>query len=336
MRRREPDFENLRKVLAREKPERPTLFELFFGSNYYDRLSGMKETADELTNLRRVVETFAAAGCDHATVFSSEFKFPAPGKKRKENHSLNDGAVITDWESFEKYKWLNPEDFSNERLVKIAPYLPGNMKLMVWGPMGVLENVTKLMGYDNLCFALFDEPELVEEVINNVGKRLLTYYESALQYDTVGCICYADDWGFNTQTLLSPGDLRKYIFPWARRIVEAAHKYHKPVVLHSCGYFEPIFEDIVDMGFDARHSYEDNILPVEKAYDTYGDRIAILGGIDMDFICRETPENVVRRCRNMLEKTKEKGGYALGSGNSVPDYMPYENYMAMIKTAMKF
>jgi len=30
-------------------------------------------------------------------------------------------------------------------------------------------------------------------------------------------------------------------------------------------------------------------------------------------------------------KRAKQGGYALGSGNSIPDYIPSENYLAMLK-----
>jgi uroporphyrinogen decarboxylase len=36
----------------------------------------------------------------------------------------------------------------------------------------------------------------------------------------------------------------------------------------------------------------------------------------------------------MLERTAGRGGYALGTGNSVPDYVPDENYLAMIRAAL--
>ena len=57
------------------------------------------------------------------------------------------------------------------------------MRLMIMCPGGILENTIELMGYDNLCLALYDEPELVKEVTDNIGKRMLTYYENALQHD---------------------------------------------------------------------------------------------------------------------------------------------------------
>lgn len=85
------------------------------------------------------------------------------------------------------------------------------------------------------------------------------YFERAMTYDTVGFLISSDDWGFNTQTLISVKDLRKHVFPWNKKFVEVAHNYGKPAVLHSCGYMMDIMEDIIeDMKFDAKHSFEDN------------------------------------------------------------------------------
>ena len=77
------------------------------------------------------------------------------------------------------------------------------MKLMVMGPCGVLENVISLVGYDNLCYMLFEEPELVQAIFDHVGAGLVSYYEQVVDADTVGFLCSNDDWGFNTQTFLS-------------------------------------------------------------------------------------------------------------------------------------
>ena len=89
-------------------------------------------------------------------------------------------------------------------------------------------------------------------------------------------------------------------------------------------------EDIIcDMKFDGKHSYEDNIISAEEAYRRWGGRIAILGGIDVDFLIRSECGVITERCRKMLELAQEKGGYALGSGNSIPEYIPNEKYFAM-------
>lgn len=92
---------------------------------------------------------------------------------------------------------------------------------------------------------------------------------------------------------------------------------------------------IKDMGYDAKHSFEDAIMPVEEAYDRWGGRIAILGGIDVDFVCRASIDEIKQHCRAMLERTKNTGGYALGTGNSIPEYVPNEKYFAMISMALE-
>ena len=201
-------------------------------------------------------------------------------------------------------------------------------------PNGLLENVIDIVGYENLCLMLYDAPDLVRAIFDRVGGILVDYYENCAQYDTVGILMINDDWGFNTQTMLSVADMRRYVFPWHKKMVEVAHRHGKFAVLHSCGYMVDIMEDIIeDMKFDGRHSYEDNIVPVEEAYRRWGGRIAILGGLDVDFLIRSSDEEIVDRAKKMLALAEEKGGYALGSGNSIPEYIPNDKYFAMTSAA---
>jgi uroporphyrinogen decarboxylase len=337
---RKPDIENLYKVLRREAPSRPTLFELFMNLPLYERLAGrtLPKTGDRaLENLKLVVEAYAAAGYDYATAHASDFYFASDRHQEKQTLSLNEGFVITGEASFEAYKWPDPESFDSSRLEKIRPFLPEGMKLMLMGPGGVLENVISLVGYDNLCLMIYDNPDLVQAIFDRVGEGLLKYYEIALEYDTVGLLMSNDDWGFKTQTFLSPADMKKYIFPWHKKYVELAHKHKIPAALHSCGYFNDVMEDTINyIGFDGKHSYEDTILPVEDSYERWQGRIAILGGIDLNWIIRRPEEEITARCRAMLKRAENRGGYALGTGNSVPEFIPQDHFIALLKAALEY
>ncbi|MBQ2749261.1 MAG: hypothetical protein IJF34_05705, partial [Clostridia bacterium] len=266
----------------------------------------------------------------------SPWHFNTPARNRQHTVSLNGQGLITDWASFEAYHWDDAGAADYSVLDKIKPYLPEGMKLCIMSPSGVLENTIDLVGYDNLCMMLYDDPELARAVFDRVGEELYRYYENTVGHETVGFVCMNDDWGFNTQTFLSPDQMREYVFPWHKKYVELGHRYNKPCMLHSCGYYGDVLDDIVnDMKYDARHSYEDAIIPVEKAYEELHGRIAVLGGIDMNYIVSRTPEEVYARSRAMLEQVGDRGGYALGSGNSIPGYVPFENFMAMNKAALE-
>jgi uroporphyrinogen decarboxylase len=332
---RKPDFNNLLKVLKGEKPDRFTLFEFFLNDTLYQALAGYdhppKNTCDYI---RMLINAFNNAGYDYTTIQGSDFRFPR-NIKGKQTISLNDSAGVHDWASFEAYPWPDPNNYDYSRLEKGDEILPEGMKFIVWGNGGVLENVIALVGYENLCYMLVDEPKLVSEIFNAVGSRFVKYYEICAQYDSVAALISNDDWGFNTQTMLSIECMEKYVFPWHKKIVEIIHRHNKPAILHSCGKLDAVMDTIIDeIGFDAKHSYEDNIIPVEQAYEKWGSRITVLGGIDIDFICRSTPETVYNRAAAMLKKTSERGAYALGSGNSIPIYVPQENYLAMIAAAV--
>jgi uroporphyrinogen decarboxylase len=332
--RAEPDFGNLLAVLNGGKPSRPTLFEFFLNARLYKTLAGAAWNDDPapLAQWRRLIAAFRAAGYDYATVNGSPIRFPGGEHDRAQTISLNQGMAITDRASFKAYPWPDPDALDYSTLRAIAPALPKGMKLIVCGPGGVLENVISLLGFDNLCFLLADDPGLAEDVFAAVGSRLVRHYEKAAVHETVGACISNDDWGFKTQTMLSVADMRKYVFPWHVKIVEAIHAAGKPAILHSCGEAREIMEDIITlMRYDGKHSYEDVIMPVEEAHARWGGRIAILGGIDVDFIMRSSGEAIHNRSRAMIGRAPTR--FALGTGNSVPEYIDDEKYFAMIRAA---
>jgi uroporphyrinogen decarboxylase len=313
------------------------LFEFILNGRLYERLlKGQWHTeGNPLAHVRNGMEAFAAAGYDYA-LFAGGWIFGFARKDRQsaQTVSINDGVVITDRASFDAFVWPDMAKADFSVLKNVEAYLPDGMKLMVCTPDGVLENVIALLGYENLCALLVDDPELVGDVFDRVGETLLTYYRKALAHRSVGLVMVNDDWGFRTQPLLSPVYMRKYVFPWHRRIVEAAHAAGRPAVLHSCGQLEVLMDEIIDdLKFDGKHSYEDVICPVEQAYARWGKRIAILGGMDVDFMVRSDPQTIHRRAKRMLESAPT--GYALGTGNSVPEYVPDENYFAMTRAALE-
>jgi len=334
MKKFKPDFREMLKVLRKERPSRPVLFELFMNGVVYEHLAGWKVNDEAFSHNKQTIDAFVAGGYDYTTTIASKFGFIKADHDSKSTKSLNAAALVSDYESYERYVWNDPDTYDYSMLKVLGDYMPEGMKFMVMGPGGVFENVIDIMGYDNLCYALYEEPALVRLMFDNVGDRLLRYYKNALEFESVGAIISNDDWGFKTQTFLSLEHMREYVFPWHEKIVNIAHGAERPILLHSCGYFGDAMEVIVDeLGYDAKHSYEDAILPVEDSYKKWGGKIAVMGGIDLDFLIRADIGEVKARCRKMLDMAEGEGGYALGSGNSIPEYVPVEKYMAMIEVA---
>ena len=95
-----------------------------------------------------------------------------------------------------------------------------------------------------------------------------------------------------------------------------------------------IVNEIGDVGIDGKHSYEDVIISAPDFQALYGDRIAVMGGVDVHILASGTPEQVRLRTRHLMETCGPRGRYAIGSGNSVPSYVPVDNYLAMVDEAL--
>jgi len=135
------------------------VFEFFLNKDLYNSLT-YKNTYDEKDrdiNAKKTIDAYKNAGYDYATIIGSEFEFHSSRLEKQgklESINLNDGAIIFDRESFESYAWPDADACDYSVLDRLAGYLPDGMKFIIWGEGGVLENVTKLLGFENMCFEL--------------------------------------------------------------------------------------------------------------------------------------------------------------------------------------
>lgn len=318
--RPEPDFAQFRKALLRDGvPDYVPFYELFANEETMEAILGRP-----VTDRASTIEFYYRAGYDYVPTW--------PGCNLA-GGSLVDrstGYPISDWQLFESYPWPKPESISFAEFEQVAPALPEGM-MMVGQTGGIFESAEVLLGYEQLCLLLIDDPDLVAAVFDRLGELYVAMYRGMAQIEQVGALVISDDMGFKTQTMISPDDIRRYVLPWHTKLAAIAHEAGKPCILHSCGQLSAIMDDIIDVvRIDAKHSYEDAILPVTEFKRHYGGRIAVLGGFDLDRLCRSTEDEVRSYTRMLIEECGASGGYALGTGNSVPPYVPVQNYLAML------
>jgi uroporphyrinogen decarboxylase len=245
-------------------------------------------------------------------------------------------GVIRNRADFERYPWPSPGDIRFAQAEAALEALPDGMGAIGFSG-GVLEWATGLTGLTHFSLMLYDEPELVRDVVDRVGQLVYEALDVFCHTDRVIAVWLGDDMGFKTATLIDPNHLREYVLPWHARYARMAHDAGRLFLLHSCGHVEAVMPDLIDhVGIDAKHSFEDAVVPVEEFTRRWGARVAVLGGVDVDLLSRGTPEQIRQRTMRILEACAPSGGYACGSGNSVTNYVPPDNYLAMIETVHRF
>lgn len=245
-------------------------------------------------------------------------------------------GVIQNWEDFEKYPWPKITDNAFYIHRYISDHLPDGLGFISCHAGGVYEHVSRLMGYTGLCYKLHDNRELVKAVADKIGDLIYRYNERLLQIENFSAVLQGEDFGFNTQTLIPPDDIREFFFPWHRKFSEQIHAAGRQYYLHSCGRVDELMEEFIeDLKLDAKHSFQDNITPVWEYKEKWGDRIALLGGIDVDKLATYQPDDLRKYVRKVIDKCSPGGRFAVGAGNSIPSYVTIENYLTMLDEALR-
>ena len=335
---RQPDFDQFLKVLTRQgTPTHLPFYEHIASAGFISARLGVDYTNTRgIERWRHFVDFWLGLGFDCIPM-------EIPPKLRMGDsggdglsHESEAHAIIRNRAEFEAYEWpdlASPIDFEPFEIV--AGLLPDGVKIVGGVCAGPYEWVSQMMGVMGLSYALADDPQLVADMFDRIRQIHTSAVRQLATMDGIGALRQGDDLGFKTATFLPPDRLREWVLPIYRDMADAAHMQGKPFILHSCGNLAEIYDDIAACGVDAKHSFEDVILPVGDFKRQYGNRMTPLGGLDVDLLCRGTEDQIRHYTRSVVESCFADGHYALGTGNSLTDYLPVANYLIALDEGMQ-
>jgi uroporphyrinogen decarboxylase len=241
---------------------------------------------------------------------------------------------------FDSYPWNDlPRLFwelASPRFQALEKSLPPGVKAVGGVGNGIFEVAEDLVGFEYLSYMQIDDPKLFSDLFERIGDLMAGIWQTFLnQHASAYCLCrMGDDLGFKTSTMLQPHVIKTCIVPQYKRIIDLVHQQHLPFLLHSCGRIFDVMDDIIAAGINAKHSNEDAVAPYQEWIDRYSRKIGLFGGIDVDLLCTNKPATVYLTVLEAGARYRAAAnGYALGSGNSIPDYIPADNFLAMIDAA---
>ena len=352
----EPNFERVCRAMFRQgEGDRVPLFEMSIHKEIRESILGRP-----VIHLQDEVDFWGAAGYDFVSVRAGvrsvvrgyhpavvEWRCARQGAKPRHRASgwvVEDEALIRDRQDFCDFPWPEARDLGgyndyedlDDYLGSISRLLPPGMRLLV--QLGyIFMGAWQLMGFENYCLHLSDDPDLVRELTDWLGASQLAVLEILLQYDCIGTIWLPDDLCYNSGPVVSPRVYHKYVYPWYVKIVQRCHQAGLPVGLHSDGDLSRLLPDLVECGFDAIHPFEPPMNDIVAIKRQWGDRIAVAGGIDLKTtLSNGTPEEIEFEVQEKAAALAPGGGWLLGSSNSIPDFVPIENYRALLAAGLKY
>jgi uroporphyrinogen decarboxylase len=334
-----PDYTNLLQVLLNQKPKRLPVYEHHIDAPFISKVLG-EELSPEGLNSNELVAYYRKIIGFWRDMTYDGFDFEAAICDILPGHGAIMGGMkgpIQTRDDFEKYPWKDiPAIFKKKytpHFEAIRKTLTSGMKAYGGCGYGIFEASQDLVGYEPLCIMQFLDPDLFRDLFVRIGdlwielwKWVINNYDDIFVFYRMG-----DDLGHKTSTMLDPDVIRQNILPQYKRVVDLVHTSGKKFLLHSCGKIFPLMDDIIALGIDAKHSNEDQIAPFIEWIEKYSGRIGLFGGFDLNLLILDEPEAVfqtVLKHGTLYRSTAN--GYGLGSGNSIPGYIPVDGFMAMI------
>jgi len=191
------------------------------------------------------------------------------------------------------------------------------------------------MGMEHFFLALHDQPQLIQELLRRYTEFAAKVVEVAadLGFDIFWT---SDDIAYKSGPFISPLMFRKLIIPHIMKVSDRVKECGIPWGFHSDGNLEPILHDLLALGICALNPIEPLCMDIRKVKETIGDKVTLIGNVDVNLLASGTPKQVREVTLGLLCNVASEGRYMFASGNSVTSFCLLENVLSMCETLFHY
>jgi len=226
-------------------------------------------------------------------------------------------------------------NFAAYREAKLAAEKAG--RFFFWGGVNAFECIHPVCGHEHMLVGMVEDPEWVADMADTYAT--LTIEMQRMLFEQEGLpdgIWYYEDMGYKGSPFMSPAMYRELIKPAHAKTIAYAHGLGLPVVMHSCGFIEPLLPDMIDAGIDCLQVIEIKAgMDLLRLHKLYGERIALMGGIDVRAIYSNDRATIDRELEAKIPIVKQGFGYVLHSDHSIPSTVDFESYQYFVQRALE-
>jgi len=324
-------------ALRREVPDRVPYCELGVDRALAARLLGWPGPGSQAANLEAntytVDEAKAIAETLHMDNISYVLRAPIYAQKRAGvDGRLFYGAGMIESEADLSLLEL-PDPYDDALYEEAAAFAQakGPYAACLVTRIGIFPTMLSL-GLERFSIALYENRSLIETVLDRYCDWTAVVAERVCK---LGFDLYisTDDMAFKSAPYFSPRVFRELVLPRYWRVRE---KITLPWVVHSDGNLTPFLDDLVELGIAGLHPLEKGAMDIRAVKRDYGDRICLLGNVDLNLLGMATPDEVDREVRELIRDVGPGGGYIVTSGNSLAGYLLPENVVALAEAAQRY
>ena len=200
------------------------------------------------------------------------------------------------------------------------------------------EHTRAMIGDEIALMAMAAEPEWIRDVAHSFTSEVLRNLDAVMASGiTPDGLWVYGDMAFNHSTMCSPAMYRDLIWPEHKRLADWAHAHDMKLIYHTDGDVNAVLELYGEAGFDCLQPLEAKAnMDVRKLADTWADRLALFGNIDVMVMGTNDRERIEAEIASKFAAAMAHRGYAYHSDHSVPPTVAWPTYQFIIEQVERY
>jgi uroporphyrinogen decarboxylase len=262
-------------------------------------------------------------------------------------HKLHDSTpehvdfLVKDRRAWEEH--IKPKLTADRRRINFADYRAAKaraakaQRFFCWSGVNVFEMMHPVCGHEHMLVGMATDPDWVKDMVETYARVTLELQEILFAEEGYpDGIWYYEDMGYKQHPFMSPRMYREIIQPAHTRTVGWAHAHHMPVIMHSCGFVEPLLPGMLEAGIDCLQVIEVKAgMDLLRMYEKFGERLSFMGGIDVRVLYNNDRREIDRELEAKIPTVKGKYGYVLHSDHSIPNNVHPDTYRYFIQKGLE-
>lgn len=210
-------------------------------------------------------------------------------------------------------------------------------RFFTWSGVNVFELMHPVCGHQYMLMGMLSDPDWVKDMVNTFARLTVNLMEILFAEEGLpdGAWFY-EDMGFKQHPFVSLDMYREFIQPGHTHTIQYCKQQGLPVIMHSCGFVEPLVPGMIEAGIDCLQVIEVKAgMDLLRLYRQYGDRLSFCGGMDVRKLYTNDTQQIEDELTSKIPEVKKGFGYILHSDHSIPDQVEYKSYRYFVQRGLE-
>ncbi len=232
-----------------------------------------------------------------------------------------------DWQRLKEYFVFSEMRIDQQQIEKAKSLQQQGWLVRAEMP-GAWDILRELMGEERACLTIFDWPDLIHDIFSTITDTCIKCLERVADQLVIDQLFAHEDMAGKAGPMVGPAQVLEFFKPYYLAVWQLlSSRGTKLFNQDSDGDMRPLIDAFLECGVNVMHPFEPNAgMDIVEARKKYGDRLAMLGGIDK-FVLLKSKDEIRKELEyKMQPMMQQSGGIVFGIDHRIPNGVPFDNY----------